>query len=515
MMFRDTADDAIWARVSDGKGVNWSAPIQLDDDSSGAAKRSSKHSLHVDQDSIFAAWFDNRNGANADIYFQSSIDGGATWLPSDLRLDDGYSKGARDADEFRLSSSGNDVVALIRTQDVDHGLYLTWSKDSGASWKNAIAATTHNGLADVDDIALACSNDFAYIVWRDNYLNGTDDSVWMSIFDITNEVFTAQDVNVSPNLIVAGGDADDGVGVAVDENFLAILYHADNLGGTAEQLRVNLSADLGLTWSGDQQVGQYDNVLSNHDADNGTLLVEDGHVAVAWQDNRSGVDQVYVAHADILTGIFVSDIVCSSSPTGTGPPQLAGEFNGEPLAVAWTEEPGRVLKARYMRNWSWSTPFIVSDNIGDVSNARLSWNDWYDNFGMLWLADDSGNGQAFVGGFRAHQVQSGVVTAGASATFALLGFESGRTFQVVASSGTATLRLPDGRDLGLAYDLILRTTRNMPPLSGTIAGNGKATTSPVTVPAGMSGQTVYLAALSFNGSGEVVDISDVLAVDVQ
>lgn len=515
LMYRDTADDSIWVRVSDGRGLNWQAPFQLDDDVSGAAKRSSKHSLHVDQDRVFAAWFDERNGVNADIYFQSSDDGGLTWLPSDLRLDDGYAKGAREARDFRLSSSGNDVIALIATRDVDDGLYITWSNDGGASWASAIAATSHNGAADVDDIAIACSDDLAYIVWRDNALNGVDDTVWLSVFDLSNEVFTMMDVNVSPNLVTAGGDADDGVAVAVDQNFLAVLYHADNLGGTAEQVRVNLSADLGLSWGGDQQVGQYDNAFANHDADSGTLLVEDGHVAVAWQDNRTGIDEVYVTYANMLLGAFVPDVQCSNGAAGTGPPQLAGEFDGEPLAVAWTETPGRVLKAQYLRNWTWSSAFMVSANSGDVSNARLTWNDFYDNFSVLWLADDSGSQQAFAGGFRAHQVLPGVVTAGATATFDVIGFTPGSNFQVAASGAPASLPLPDGRDLGLAYDQILRITKNLPPLAGVISGSGTATTAPVTVPPNFAGAMLYLAAVSFDNGGAILDLTDVVSVLVQ
>jgi len=378
-----------------------------------------------------------------------------------------------------------------------------------------MAATTHNGLADVDDLALACSNDFAYIVWRDNYTNGVDDTVWLSIFDINNEVFTAQDINVSPNLVAAGGDADDGLAVAVDENFLAILYHADNLGGTAEQVRVNLSADLGLSWSGDQQVGLYDNAVANHDADNGTLLVEDGFVAVAWQDNRSGQDEVYVTYANMLLGAFVPDVQCSNSATGSGPPQLSGEFNGEPLAVAWTETPGRVLKAKYMRNWSWSPSFLISANAGDVSNARMSWNDLYDNFSLLWLTDDTVVQQAVVGGFRAHQVSADPITAGGVATFNLTGFGPGRTYQVAASGSLGTLPLPDGRNLGLTYDTILQITKNLSPLRGVISGSGSATTAPVTVPPNLAGSTIYLIAVSFNNGGDFQDLSDTVAVTVQ
>ncbi|MCH2111912.1 MAG: glycoside hydrolase [Planctomycetes bacterium] len=516
ILYRDNFDDSVWVRVADGRGLTWQSPVQLDDDATNSSKRTTKHSLWVDGERIYVAWFDERNGPNDDVYFQASMDGGLTWRSSDKRLDDGFSKGLQDARDFRIGSSGNDIVAVIATEDgIGESLFITWSKDGGLNWENAEAVTNHNGLADVDDIALACSDNLAYIVWRDDALNGVDDSVWLSTFDILNESFISIDVNVSPNLVLQAGDADDAVAVDVDDDYLAILYHADNLGGTAEQVRVNLSSDLGQTWRGDRQVGQYDNVLSNHDADNGTLIVEDGYVGVAWQDDRSGMDEVYCTYADFLTGSFAADVQCSAPGSLPGPPQLSGEFSDEAMAIIWTETPGRVLQGKYLRNGSWSSSFLVSDNIGDVSNARLSWNDPYDNFQVMYLADDSGADQAFVGGFRVHQIDPGVVTAGSSATFALSGFIPGYSFQVVAANSAGVLPLPDGRDLGMAFDTVFQTTMNLSALSGVIGLAGTGSTSPVGVPASFAGRTVYLASVSFDPLGAISDLSDVVSIMVQ
>ena len=65
---------------------------------------------------LYAAWLDERNGANDDIYFTASLDGGATWSPANIRLDDSASAGARDVKDFRIASSGNDVVRCFRSK---------------------------------------------------------------------------------------------------------------------------------------------------------------------------------------------------------------------------------------------------------------------------------------------------------------------------------------------------------------------------------------------------------------
>ncbi len=508
LLYRDTGDQSIQVRVADGRGLSWTLPRRLDDDLSGALKQSHRHSLVVDGDRVYAAWRDQRNGLLDDLYFTASLDGGATWSAANLRLEDGALPGADDVKDYRIAASGDDVAALISVGTINESLYLTWSNDGGASWSPAVAVTAHNGLADVDNIALACSGDVAYAVWRDNFLNGADDTVWLSAFDLQTGAFVRQDVDVSPNLILAGGDADDGVGVAVDQNHLAVIYHADGLGSTAEQLRVNLSSDLGATWFGDHQVGQYDNALLGHDADSGAVLVEDGHVAVAWADDRSGANQVYATVADFASGVFAADRHCSLSAASASEPRLAGEFGGEPLALSWSQFPGETVHASYYRNGVWSNAFVVSANTGDTDGQGFAWNDRYDNCLAVWMADDIGSNQVYAGGFRPAQVDPGVLAGGLPATLVVHGFGGGQYFQVVASGSPGSLLIPDGRDLGLTADNILLTSKDLAQLSGQLAADGTGATASVTVPPSLTGMTLYFVAGGFDPVAGITDLSD-------
>jgi hypothetical protein len=417
--------------------------------------------------------------------------------------------------DYRIASSGDDIIALMSTANGSEELYLAYSNDGGATWSSAEDATLHNGVSDVDDIDLACSEDYAYIAWRDNFSNGVDDTVWLSVFDIKHGNFLIQDLDVSPNLSLSGGDADDGVGISVDEDCIAVIFHADNMGSSAEQIRVNLSSDLGASWTGDFQVGQYDNSTSGHDVDNGVVLVEDSIVAVAWQDNRSGQDEVYCAYAGFVTAVFTADHLCSNSTIGAGAPRIAGEFSGEALAVSWSQFDGRTYSSCYLRNGIWSGTFVVSENTGDVRNVRIAWNDVYNNFLSVWISDESGAEEIFYGGYRTQQVAEPNLVAGTLGSISLSGFFPGETFQVVASKLLGNLTFPDGRNLGLTYDNILGITKSLAPFGGLISASGTGTTSPVTVPGGLSGVRLYFAAVSFDASGGFSDISDTVIVDIQ
>ena len=511
LLFRDSGDNTVWLRTSDGRGLGWNAPVRLDDDASNAPKSTASHSLDVDGMRIYVAWLDERNGANDDVYFTASLDAGATFSASNIRLDDGANPGARDVKDFRIASSGNDIAVLMSVENAIEELYLTWSNDGGASWEDAVAVTSHNGTGDIDDIALAASADRAYIAWRDNFTNSTDDSVWFSSFDLKTGLFIARDVAISPNMQAAGGDADNGVEISVDDTHIAVLFHADNLGSTAEQVRVNLSSDLGVSWMGDQQVGQYDNAVAGHDADDGAVLVEDGQVAVAWYDNRTAADQVYVTTADVTIGAFAPDHLCSDGTTGVGPPQLAGEFGDETLAVAWNQFAGRVAKACSYRNSAWNPSFTVSNNPGDVRNVRMAWSDVYDNFLIAFVSNDVLDDEVHVGGFRNQQV-TGSLTAGAPATLNVSGFEANVDFRVVASGSTGNLRIADGRNLGLAYDNVLDTTRRTSALLSTTDAAGAGSTAPLVVPPSFAGVQLYLLAASFKNNGDIADLSDFVPV---
>ena len=126
LLYKDTGDESVWLRTSDGRGINWGLPLRIDDDTTGSSKKTSKYSLKVDDNRIYIAWEDRRNGTNDDLYFTSSEDSGLTWLPANIRLDDGFGPGNNDIKDFRIGSGGKDVIAICSTDDGLESLFLTY-----------------------------------------------------------------------------------------------------------------------------------------------------------------------------------------------------------------------------------------------------------------------------------------------------------------------------------------------------------------------------------------------------
>ena len=60
---------------------------------------------------MYVVWFDYRDG-DGDIYFNYSIDEGATWKANDIRLDTGDTPGANKSEEPKVNCSGDNIYVV-------------------------------------------------------------------------------------------------------------------------------------------------------------------------------------------------------------------------------------------------------------------------------------------------------------------------------------------------------------------------------------------------------------------
>jgi hypothetical protein len=83
-------------RSTDG-GATWlTSDVRLDTDAPGSAL-STSITIAGSGANVFVAWQDRRDGVFFDVRLNGSLDGGATWMASDVRLD---------TDEAGVSQSG-------------------------------------------------------------------------------------------------------------------------------------------------------------------------------------------------------------------------------------------------------------------------------------------------------------------------------------------------------------------------------------------------------------------------
>ncbi|MEM7203052.1 MAG: sialidase family protein [Planctomycetota bacterium] len=420
--------------------------IRLDTDPPGAAP-SIQPALAVAGDAVFAAWADRRNGISYDVYFNRSLDGGATWLPSDVRLDtDPPSAGSSRAVE--LAVQGTSVYAVW--QDSRNGrtdVYFNRSLDQGTTWlpNDVRLDGDEAGIADSLVPRLATADSAVYVVWQDArngftdvYFNRSLDrgSTWLTrelridtdapgaaasgalqlnavgpqVFVVWSDLrnrgedvyfnrsldrgatWLAADVRLDTDPPGAAASRNPQLAIAPARNALYVAWqdHRRGAGG----IRFNRSLDGGATWLGSDVRLDRDPAASR-----APRLASAGDAVYAvWHDRRNGADDIYTNRSlDQGTTWLAADVRLDTDPPGTttsDAPVVAA--SGPGVFVAWRERRAGGDDIHFVHspdqgtNWLATAIQLDADGPGSAnsSNPRLA----ADGSAVSVLWQDSRNG---------------------------------------------------------------------------------------------------------------------------
>lgn len=154
---------------SANNGTTWGAQARVDHSTTAAYAPS----IAAEDDSVHLVWMDDRDGGSSIIYYNQSLDNGATWQGTDTRLVDGAV-----TDPTSLPSvavSGSDVYTTwIDTRGTPQAIYFDHSADNGATW---MADENLTGAAlDPYNPSLAVWGTNLHVVWYDEA--GADPEVY-------------------------------------------------------------------------------------------------------------------------------------------------------------------------------------------------------------------------------------------------------------------------------------------------------------------------------------------------
>lgn len=452
-----TGDNGVWVRTSDGRGLDWSAPLRLDADTTGARKdlEGSRGAIAIEGDRVYVLWNDRRSGGQ-ELYLAVSTDRGHSFA-AEQRL---TAPGGDTIVDWRIESGrfgALESVWVLYTQGAaTQDLWLLTSHDGAQSFRPPlfVPGLPGPGLADIDDIdvgfftSFLFSNSFLYVAWQDDrtgtnrpyYAYSGNDGLSFSFeaalgFDLlaeTNGDLAFSISPVSPSVAVCWTER---VAGTTNDRLVAEWFNLQGTGGVV--------------------LGSY--AAGIHDVDNPVCRISpNGNtIVVAWEDDRTGTDEIYALwSSNRMT--FANAI---ESPISLAPgafPRLAGD--DRTAVVEWTGSgfPDAALASiSHDGGQSWQLPVTLSQNTGDVDFAECAYNSRYDNLISAWLADDLGADRVYAGGFRAASVfNNGWGGNGRRMSFELRGFDPGDVLGIVSFSlGNGPLILPrDGRDLGLTAD---------------------------------------------------------------
>ncbi len=521
VMYKDGADGGVYVRVSDGHGLAWSPAVRIDSDGSGANKFVHSSSMAVEGDSIYCSWRDARLSTGAtpqyDTWFAASHDRGATWS-ADQVLDKGHPHGpANTVYQARVAVDGGRVHV---GQLVDNGGEEVWvvsSADSGATWTPALNASSSS--ADLDFFNLDASGGGVFVAWCDDRTAAGLDELWFRASLDGGLSWSGPEQQMDGSGAGVGDVEGAEILLLLNGNQTCLVWMEDELPSSPLQaeLHFRFSPDRGATWGPDTVL------MTGGDADNPSMSFCGCNVSIAWEDDRSGADEIYAA-VSVDQGANWSENRLSSG--GGAYPRIRGraDFQG----VAWSSgafPDAATMAVTRDEGQSWLPAFDLAGGAmsGDADFVELAFNEKYKNFVAAWLSDDSGVNHLYAGGLRTHAVvPQGNFTPGGTVSFAVEHFaidEEGFAFAVPVAGGTGhyLLPFPGAYDIGLANDSFLQATLGMipGPLTGVQSGGAGSTANVVIPPTLPVGTVLYAVAVSFSLPGPVIkSISDAVAVTV-
>jgi hypothetical protein len=190
---------------------------------------------------VFCAWEDARSGP-IDLYFNRSLDAGATWLPADVRLNTNAPGISHLAAPALVCDDVGRVYAVWRDdRDGFDAFYCNASRDHGASWRERDVRITGISLGRKHEPRVACDrHGNVYVAWID-LRDGTQRVAFNASYD-AGETWMLQDVALGD-----GGGVFALELIAFDDGTLVATWAEGGAGG--RRVFVARSSDGGRFWS--------------------------------------------------------------------------------------------------------------------------------------------------------------------------------------------------------------------------------------------------------------------------
>jgi hypothetical protein len=131
------------------------------------------HNVAVFGSTIYAAWYDVRNG-NSDVYVTKSTDGGQSW-GTNVRTNDDRTTAVQYKPSIGVDAAGVLYMVWRDGRNGNADIYFAKSTDGGKSFTKNLRINDDRGVAYQGNPAIAVGRDGAlYVVWSDNR-SGNDD----------------------------------------------------------------------------------------------------------------------------------------------------------------------------------------------------------------------------------------------------------------------------------------------------------------------------------------------------
>ncbi len=384
---RNGSEDIYFNGSLDGGGSWLSSDIRLNTDLPGAA-RSRAPQVAASGASVYVTWVDRRNGSE-DIYFNRSLDGGGTWLSSDTRLNTDL-PGAAKSLAPQIAAAGSAVyVTWYDERNGAEDIYFNRSLDAGASWLpvDLRLDTDLPGKGGSIFPQIAAAGDSVYVVWTDRRVSlFTESDIYFNRSLDRGATWLVSDKRMDTDLPGAAPSANPKVAAAGDSVY--VIWEEKRTSQQPSDIYFNRSLDNGTSFKkADSRVNRERAFV----AFGYSLAAAGDSVYVAWPGTANGLtSSVFNRSLDGGDTWLPNEVRLGSSlpgvPSGVRP-QLAA--SGSALYASWEHSANGSTDIRFNRSLdggdSWlPTDIQMGSNLGSglfqqisVSNdaAYVTWSD--------------------------------------------------------------------------------------------------------------------------------------------
>lgn len=298
---------------------------------------------------VYLVWVERRQGPDG-IYFDRSLDAGASWLPEPVRLVEGGASGAH-PDAPRLLADDRGDVYLVWWDDREgfDAIYATRARDRGATWLLQPQRLTSLSFGAKALLRAACDRDgTVYATWSE-WSNGT----WRLRGNVSTdygETWGLREVDISSGRDVLASD------LAVLDGGLALAAWVEGGPGT-RRLYTATSRDRGRSWDAPQRRGA---AIPGNSSPPRIVALEPSEFDVAWRmRDTAGHDRLVLARSRDAGLRFTEQTFDRVTPVGPGvlplqppPHQVPFAFTADTAGnayFAWVEPSIGALDVHFER----------------------------------------------------------------------------------------------------------------------------------------------------------------------
>ncbi len=361
---RDGAKDIYFSKSTDA-GDTWStADVRVNTSVAGSSE-SAEVQIACSGNTVVIVWEDARNGEN-DIYFQRSLDGGATWLAQDVRLDQDVA-GVGISGDPRIAVDGSNVYVVWEDDRTgSRVVYFRGSADGGTTFSDEAAVSNSVGSADRPRMAVAGAR--VYVVWHDNR-DGLQD-IYVNASTDRGATWLAADVRLDTDVAGAATSFDPAIDCDGDKVYVS---WSDTRNGQSDTY-FSTSTDAGTTFLATDVRLDTDTAGATFSFRTQVTCTADDKVYVVWIDNRTADRDVFMnVSKDGGATWLTDDVRIDTDDAGTARSDwVTISATGTNVYAAWQDNRDGSYDVRFNFSNDNGTTWQAVDMRTDTSAAGAS-----------------------------------------------------------------------------------------------------------------------------------------------